>query len=188
MPSRYLNRRRFEVAADGHTGNCNRVAVFNGCNAALGQTGTFGQKQPLKIFLQAAASGWLPSSRFCGPMTAATYSGHWACRIPSDCSAVKSGHSAKLSQGRPSSVAPQRSKATLTGCELAMPTRSGLWAEPRLLSLCEQSRTFTDLSILAPCRHWIVLVVYQISYPRYTLLPAFLSFISGSRKDVPQKV
>ena len=43
MPSRSLNRRRFEVAADGHTGNCGRVAVFNGCNAALGQTGTFGQ-------------------------------------------------------------------------------------------------------------------------------------------------
>ena len=45
MPSRSLNRRRFEVAADGHTGNCSRVAVFNGCNAALGQTGTFGHKQ-----------------------------------------------------------------------------------------------------------------------------------------------
>ena len=44
MPSRSLNRRRFEAAADGHTGNCGRVAVFNGCNAALGQTGTFGQK------------------------------------------------------------------------------------------------------------------------------------------------
>lgn len=44
MPSRSLNRRRFDVAADGHTGNCGRVAVFNGCNAALGQTGTFGQK------------------------------------------------------------------------------------------------------------------------------------------------
>lgn len=45
MPSRYLNRRRFEVAADGHTGNCGRVAVFNGCNVALGQTGTVGHKQ-----------------------------------------------------------------------------------------------------------------------------------------------
>lgn len=49
MPSRYLNRRRFEVAADGHTGNCGRVAVFNGCNVALGQTGTFGQKRSLKL-------------------------------------------------------------------------------------------------------------------------------------------
>ncbi len=47
MPSRSLNRRRFDVAADGHTGNCGRVAVFNGCNAALGQTGTFGQKRPV---------------------------------------------------------------------------------------------------------------------------------------------
>ncbi|SUY78568.1 Uncharacterised protein [Comamonas testosteroni] len=49
MPSRSLNRRRFDVAADGHTGNCGRVAVFNGCNAALGQTGTFGQEQSFKF-------------------------------------------------------------------------------------------------------------------------------------------
>ena len=45
MPSRSLNRRRFEAAADGHTENCGQVAVFNGCNVALGQTRTFGQKE-----------------------------------------------------------------------------------------------------------------------------------------------
>lgn len=45
MPSRSLNRRRFEVAADGHPGTCGRVAAFNGCNAALGQTGTLGQER-----------------------------------------------------------------------------------------------------------------------------------------------
>lgn len=49
MPSRYLNRRRFEVAADGHTGICGRVAVFNGCNVALGQTGTFVQELTFEV-------------------------------------------------------------------------------------------------------------------------------------------
>lgn len=58
-------------------------------------------------------------------MTAATYSGHWACRVPSDCSAVKSGRSAELSQGRPSSVAPSRPRAAFTGCELAVSTLNG---------------------------------------------------------------
>ena len=49
MPSRPLNRRRFEVAADGHPGTCGRVAAFNGCNAALGQTGTLGHEPPLAV-------------------------------------------------------------------------------------------------------------------------------------------
>lgn len=59
-------------------------------------------------------------------MTAITYSGYGACSVPSDVSTVKSGHSAELSQGRPSSVVPRRSKAALMGCELAMPTHSSL--------------------------------------------------------------
>lgn len=44
MPSRSLKRRRFEAASDGHPGTCARVAAFNGCNAALGQTGILGHK------------------------------------------------------------------------------------------------------------------------------------------------
>lgn len=43
MPSKPLNRRGFEAAADGHSENNGKVAVFNGCNAALGQTGAPGQ-------------------------------------------------------------------------------------------------------------------------------------------------
>lgn len=82
-------------------------------------------------------------------MTAATYSGHWACRIPSDCSAVKSGHSAKLSQGRPSSVAPQRSKAALTGCELAMPTHCGLPPPYQNKSLGKDQGAYSSQTALA---------------------------------------
>lgn len=83
------------------------------------------------MLLRLTASGWLPSSRFGGPVTAATYTGHWACRVSSDRSAVKFGHLAELSQGRPSSVAPRRSMAALTGCELAVPTLSSLSANYR---------------------------------------------------------
>lgn len=71
---------------------------------------------------QGTTQGWLPSSRFGGPKTTAAYSGHGACRVPSDCAAGTSGHSAELSQGRPSSVDPHRSNAAFTGCELAVPT------------------------------------------------------------------
>lgn len=35
MPSRSLNRRRFDVAIDGYPGNCGRVDVLSGCNVAL---------------------------------------------------------------------------------------------------------------------------------------------------------
>jgi len=57
MPSRSLNRRRFEVAADGHPGNCGRVAVLNGRNVALGQTGTLGQDQTASVHLRTTAAG-----------------------------------------------------------------------------------------------------------------------------------
>lgn len=55
-------------------------------------------------------------------MTAATFAAHWAFLFPNGCCAIKSGHSAELSQGQPRSVATYRSKVTITSYELTMPT------------------------------------------------------------------
>lgn len=65
-------------------------------------------------------------------MTAATYSGHWACSNPSDCPTVMYGHSAELFQGRPGSEDPHRSRAAFTGCELEVSTLSGAFDPPLL--------------------------------------------------------
>ena len=46
---------------------------------------------------QPTAAGWLPSSRFGGPMTTAAITGHWAFRGPSDRCTARAGHSAELS-------------------------------------------------------------------------------------------
>ena len=92
MPSRSLNRRRFDVAADGHTGNCGRVAVFNGCNAALGQTGTFGQKQTLEVFPPVTASGCLQSLNSRLPMTANAHGSHWSATSTKVRSKPRSSH------------------------------------------------------------------------------------------------
>lgn len=67
-----------------------------------------GRKPPVTTPAWPAALGWLPSSRFGGQMTAATYSGHWACCVSSDCSTVQSGHPAKLPQRRLDSVVLRR--------------------------------------------------------------------------------
>ena len=73
-----------------------------------------------------AASGWLPSFSFGGPMTAAAITGHWTFRGLSDRSTARTSHSRGLShRGRSRSDAPRRSKAALTHCERTVPIPGG---------------------------------------------------------------